>query len=63
MSILIRDVQMPESCRRCKCHKIETEMWHDKYDMCCLKNIDIIDLDVRPKWCPLVEVDIDADEF
>ena len=56
MAVLIKDVDMPENCRECPC-SYWTEGAH--HDYCQAVSYDtqlLYDLECRPSWCPLVEI-------
>ena len=54
MSVLIKGINMPKSCKECACR--ETDAFSYDLSWCCLNQADIADKNILSPNCPLVEV-------
>ena len=59
MSVIVRDMKMPENCRECSFEGYHADIGQT-YCIACLKVLATafkpITFDGRPKWCPLFEL-------
>lgn len=73
MSVLVKGMEMPESCRECRFQDFGSttgDTWCGVKDIVLAKNFEVIGFDGKPDWCPLVAlpdkhgrlVDADATE-
>lgn len=52
--MILIDTEMPENCAECPC--LRHDSLEDVHAYQCNVTLETrIDLDIRPKWCPLVE--------
>lgn len=66
MSILIKDMEMPKSCKTCNfCNEINFEgyLWFDFYCRAKDKSFDLNKNEDKPDWCPLIEVEFNEEQF
>lgn len=57
MSVLVKGMKMPESCRECRFQDFGSttgDTWCGVKDIVLAKNFEVIGFDGKPDWCPLV---------
>ena len=57
MSVLVKGMEMPESCRECRFQDFGSttgDTWCGVKDIVLAKNFEVIGFDGKPDWCPLV---------
>lgn len=60
MSILIKDMEMPETCDDCPFH-----VYHSHYEYVCKATPMLYPMNlanakgIRKEWCPLIEVEVE----